>query len=156
MGRVVTLVKSDNTETNRVYGIAYKLKTENIEKTFEHLNFREKCGYSLNIVSFNQFSYDGHNLPPIKCLCYFANENNIYYSPQSDLSQLANQISNSQGPSGTNKDYLFNLCKKLRELSVKAARNDERILDQIRKFDAHIFSLEDSTKKFEKEKNDSF
>ena len=103
MGRVLTLVKD---EEACVYGMAYRIKSNDLEKTFDDLNFREKCGYSLKQVDFYPHSLtdDCNQSQPIKSVCYFANEENDYYSPLNDLNKVSKQIHETIGPSG----YLFN------------------------------------------------
>jgi cation transport regulator ChaC len=98
MGRVLTLVKD---EEACVYGIAYRIKSDDMEKTFEDLNFREKCGYSLKQVDFSPISLDDCNkFEPIKTVCYYANEKNVYYSPLNDPQKISKQIYETSGPSG--------------------------------------------------------
>ena len=134
LGRVLTLVETDN-ESNRVYGLAYKLKSTNLKETFAKLNLREKCGYSLRKVSFHSHNESRSSArEPITCVCYFANSDNYYYSPHLDDNLLAMQIFKTAGPSGTNKEYLYNFCRKLNELF------DEK--EEILKYDSHIFQLE--------------
>lgn len=107
MGRVLTLVKHNNDESNkktRVYGIAYRIKSNNMEQTFESLNFREKCGYSLKQIEF----YPHDNTKSFKCVCYYANGENPYFSPNSDLKLLSKQIHETIGPSGKTNKYSMN------------------------------------------------
>lgn len=126
LGRVLTLVQS---EENRVYGIAYKI-SKNVKQTFERLNYREKCGYSIKKLTF--FTNDA-KAESLNCICYFANEDNPYYKPQKDLNSLAEQIYKSVGPSGTNKEYLYNVCEALRS----TARDQSEL-----RADSEIFQLE--------------
>lgn len=132
MGRVLTLVKN-NSNSVRVYGIAYRIKSDDMKKTFDDLNFREKCGYSLKEIDF----YPNDNQSePFKCVCYFANEENVYYSPNNNINEMAQQIFETVGPSGTNKEYLFNFCDSLRHIAT--CINDDKILI----YDYHLFELE--------------
>lgn len=147
MGRVVTLVKSENDE-DKVYGIAYEIHSDNMEKTFENLHFREKCGYSLKEVTF--YPKSDSECKPISCVCYYANEDNSYYSPSEDLSLISAQIYKSIGPSGTNKEYLYNLCHALRHLlrnDNEKCENDE--FNEIFKQESHLFLLETMVKQLE-------
>jgi len=140
----VTLVKSDdNNNESKAYGIAYEIKLENMERTFEYLNFREKCGYSLNEVDFHLLDKGDQNMP-LLCVCYFANETNIYFSPESDANKIAQQIYETVGPSGPNKAYLYNLCDALRLMAreVREIESDSGML----KFDKHLFNLENLVK----------
>ena len=141
----MTLIKSDDKSESKAYGIAYEIKLEHMEKTFEYLNFREKCGYSLNEVDFHLLPLDkGDQNMPLLCVCYFANETNIYFSPESDVNKIAQQIYETVGPSGPNKAYLYNLCDALRLMGteVREIESDSGML----KFDEHLFYLESLVK----------
>lgn len=143
MGRVATLI---NERGHRVYGVAYEFRIEEIERLFEYLSFREKCGYSLNELVFRPI--DTTNEPSqISCLCYYANEENTYFSKQSDLDALAKQIFESVGPSGTNKEYLYNLCNSLRAMGSSFVGED--VKSAILSYDEHLFKLEDKVKMLE-------
>lgn len=147
MGRVVTLVKTGN-DQDKVYGIAYEIHTNNIEKTFENLHVREKCGYSLKEITF--FPQNDLANEPIYCVCYYANEDNSYFSPSNDLSLISAQIYKSVGPSGTNKAYLYNLCNVLRSFLVSENKECEKTeLDEILKQENHLFLLEAMVKQLE-------
>ena len=143
---MVTLVKSENEDTNtcKVYGLAYEIKLKDIQKTFDYLNEREKCGYSLNEVNFQVV--DHQNQTSIVCVCYFADDSNVYYSPENDTLKIAEQIYKTVGPSGPNKYYLFKLCDALRSLAQEFHSDEDA---DIAKFDAHIFYLETLVKNFD-------
>ena len=94
LGRVLTLVNS-NDRSNRVYGVAYKIDASQVDKIFGTLNLREKCGYSMEPIMF----YPHDEEKSYKCVAYFANQENFYYSPEHDLKNLALQIARSSGPS---------------------------------------------------------
>lgn len=157
-GRVATLVNSNGDEdSDRVYGLAYEITVDNMEKTFAYLNFREKCGYSMKTVKFNMINSEDS----FDCVCYFANEDNIYYSPEPDTHSIARQICVTVGPSGSNKEYLYNLCLALRQLAynnnnnhMNNTNNNEDILNEcnnhpILKYDHHLFELEYLVKKLD-------
>ena len=140
MGRVATLVKTK--QEDRVYGMIYEIDREKMDKTFEHLNFREKCGYSLNEVVFYPLDKSINNGQSVDCVCYFANEENPYYSPENDLSLVSYQIYKTRGPSGENREYLYNLCKSLRELASGHFKADNESIEYLLKHDKHLFELE--------------
>jgi cation transport protein ChaC len=117
-----------------------------MDQTFKYLNFREKCGYQLNEVEF--FSIDDTlNERENICVCYFANRDNIYYSEEMSLEKIAHQIFRSVGPSGLNKEYLYNLCNTLRSLAQYYS------LPNIFENDKHLFKLEEIVKSLEDNKN---
>ena len=147
MGRVATLVKSPG---DRVFGVGYEFRIDKIELLFEYLNFREKCGYSLNEINFEPLAgQEISSTQPLACVCYYANEENFYFSPQKDQKLLARQIYESVGPSGTNREYLFNLCKSLRMIANQFDQKD------ILANDRHLFELESAVKDIEINPNDS-
>jgi cation transport regulator ChaC len=140
MGRVATLVKAN--PRDRVYGVVYEIDKHSMDKTFEHLNFREKCGYSLNEIEFQALDESVNSGRPLNCVCYFATEANAYYSPQTDLALVSYQIFTTRGPSGENREYLYMLCKALRELAVQHFRGDNTKIDELLRYDEHLFELE--------------
>ncbi len=114
-GRVVTLVAEEDAEC---LGMAYRITPA----VFQHLDHREKNGY-LRQQTFLQFSDGNEELG----LIYIADENNAaFLGPASDA-EIAAQIANSSGPSGSNKRYLLDLANALRYLGIN---------------DPHIFALE--------------
>ena len=151
MGRVITLVKQQQQQVDqaeRVYGLAYEIRPENVKKTFDYLNFREKCGYTMHEVTFHPCheltgAENNNHTEPFKCICYFANEDNFYYAAEQDQLKMSAQIAETIGPSGSNREYLFNFCSALRNLVLNECKLDKSILD----YDRHIFELEDLVKK---------
>lgn len=58
---------------SKVWGIAYKIRTEDIEQVTNHLDFREKNGYSKQTVTFHP--QDKH-LTPFSLTLYVATKDN--------------------------------------------------------------------------------
>lgn len=87
------------------------------------LNFREKGGYSLckipcKIVQGKELSTqpdtgNNNNNKTIEVLLYIAVEGNHDFLGFDTLDNIASRISQAVGPSGPNKDYLFNLADAL-------------------------------------------
>lgn len=127
-GRVVTLVESPE---DIVWGVAYKIADEEIEKVKDHLDYREKNGYSRFTVSFYPVDI---SVQPFPCLVYTATPENPSYLGPAPLNKIAEQISKSVGPSGTNAEYLFQLAAamKTRFPSIE---------------DNHLFELEKAVRK---------
>ncbi|CAB3256956.1 unnamed protein product, partial [Arctia plantaginis] len=71
-GRVVTLIQSSDADS-RVWGVAYKIKTEDINEVTKHLDFREKNGYSKKTVTFHPQDV---NHKPFELTLYVATEEN--------------------------------------------------------------------------------
>ncbi|GET88588.1 chaC-like protein, putative [Leishmania tarentolae] len=142
-GRVVTLLPSEDKE-QRVYGKAYQLPAdpEKLNRIFQALDTREG-GYERLFVTL----YDAHpplatgseerllrleekvmdtSGKPVVCLCYNATEENADYLGPAPMEDMARQILNSTGMSGTNSEYLYNLDRTLRDMGVS---------------DSHVFEL---------------
>lgn len=109
-GRVVTLVPIPDA---RCIGTAYRIDANIVQETFEQLDYREKNGYERFEVSLE--TEDNELLP---ALIYIATEDNFAYAGDLPITELAQIIARSIGPSGANKDYLFALADALRELEV--------------------------------------
>jgi cation transport regulator ChaC len=89
---------------------------------FAHLDFREKNGY-LRLLTDIQFRDE----TLARGVVYIATEDNSAYLGPASEQAIALHIAGSEGPSGTNAEYLFQLANALREL-------DET--------DEHVFAIE--------------
>ncbi|KRT81828.1 hypothetical protein AMK59_5739, partial [Oryctes borbonicus] len=123
-GRVVTLIPTDDNEAC-VWGIAYKIKSEDVENVVNHLDYREKGGYKRKEVMF----YPKNGSVPFQLTVYYGASDNFQYAGEADLNSIAKQVVSSAGPSGTNLDYVCSLAKSMREIAPNV--NDE-----------HLFALE--------------
>ena len=126
-GRVVTLVPC---EKGHCDGIAYLVSQKNANSVFQKLDYREKNGYeklSINLELSNNTSQIG--------VTYVAKENNHAFLGSAPMQSIASQIISSSGPSGENKDYLFELATALRNYNF---------------IDEHIFELESLVKNLER------
>lgn len=122
-GRVVTLL--ENAE-EKVWGIAYEIAAKDIPSVINYLDFREKNGYKATWVTFHPQD-TCHD--PFETKLYIATPQNEFYLGPAPLTEIANQILHSKGPSGTNYDYLLNLAQGLRDICSDVK-------------DDHIFQLE--------------
>ncbi|KAK0176367.1 hypothetical protein PV328_000511 [Microctonus aethiopoides] len=59
-GRVVTLLASNN-PNDEVWGVAYKIASENVDSVVNHLDFREKGGYERKTVLFHPRNSTSNN-----------------------------------------------------------------------------------------------
>ncbi|MBC7499007.1 MAG: gamma-glutamylcyclotransferase [Herminiimonas sp.] len=114
-GRVATLVKQEGAICD---GMAYLITPE----VFGHLDYREKNGY-LRFATAITFE-DGRSEIG---LVYIATHDNAAFLGPASEREIAKQISAAVGPSGPNRDYLFDLARSLRAL---------------RKKDSHVFAIE--------------
>ncbi|MBV1904435.1 MAG: gamma-glutamylcyclotransferase [Pseudomonadales bacterium] len=132
-GRVVTLIPAPGQYCD---GVAYLLAADTLSDVFEHLDYREKNGYTrLEIELIFPPQAQPPNLPPYdepvteSGLIYIATKDNPAYLGPASLEQIARQILHSTGPSGSNIEYLTELASALRRLQVQ---------------DQHVFELEEA------------
>lgn len=120
----MTLIKSTNA-TDTVYGMGFKLIQGKIKETLEYLDVREINGYERHSTFFHPLN-SAESKPAV---FYCATEDNPSWSDQHYIASIADQIIGATGKSGKNVDYVFNLCKSMRELFPG-------------KQDEHLFELE--------------
>lgn len=120
-GRVLTLTEADGA---RCYGRAFHVNRE----VFEHLDHREKNGYLRHEVDIYL-----SNRGVVRGLVYIAEPDNAAYLGEADIVDIVKQIHRSAGPSGANRDYVFDLADALR----LANENDE-----------HVFQIETMLRTF--------
>lgn len=116
-GRVLTLVPAS--PDRECLGMAYLVNHE----VFEHLDHREKNGYERRKIEI-QLCDSGTR---VEGLTYFAGPDNPAWLGPTNVEGIARQIDRSRGPSGSNRDYLFDLARALRRLGAE---------------DPHVFEIE--------------
>ena len=114
-GRVVTLVPDP---TGYCDGVAFRVLSDHLQSILEYLDERESGGYTRIISPIDM----GHI---VHATVYVANQNNPHYLGPADLDQMAQHIVRSQGPSGTNLQYLTELARSLDNWRIK----DKHVLD---------------------------
>ncbi|XP_037948527.1 putative glutathione-specific gamma-glutamylcyclotransferase 2 [Teleopsis dalmanni] len=126
-GRVVTLLPTADSN-DRVYGVAYRIAAHMTVDVLSHLDYREQNGYERCTLSFQEFpEATGAQFDVIM---YIATKDNVSYAGDVwQLTRIAEQIFTSAGPSGTNREYLFNLALAVRFMFPGVN-------------DAHLFELE--------------
>lgn len=115
----------------------------------EYLDIREINGYSTQHTPFNHKQGEQDmsatmqsitpardaeptNVPhPIKCLVYIGLPDNPQFLGPQDPQALAEKIVQSRGPSGENREYLYQLEEALKDLSEESA--DEHVFDLARR-----------------------
>ncbi|KAL0868610.1 hypothetical protein ABMA27_008071 [Loxostege sticticalis] len=136
-GRVVTLIKSDE-PNSKVWGVAYKIRTEDIEQVTKHLDYREKNGYSKKTVTFHP---KDKSVEPFSLTLYIATEENESFAGPASIEDIAKQVVSCQGPSGPNKEYVYNLAEAMRQLAPDV-------------HDDHLFALESSVRRLDSDNRD--
>ncbi|RXG57757.1 hypothetical protein Avbf_15557, partial [Armadillidium vulgare] len=100
-----------------VWGVAYYISTEKEKEVLKHLDHREKGGYLRCPVTFYS---QNQNKEPWQLTIYVGTESNPFYTGAGDDDDdIASIILNSEGPSGPNTEYLFNLVNFMNEIGVK-------------------------------------
>lgn len=106
-GRVVTLVPSPGAVCK---GMAYLIE----ESVFEHLDHREKNGYRRHEVGIVLAGRGGS----VAGVLYVADEGNHAFLGSAPAAEIAAHIAAASGPSGSNRDYLLQLARALRDLDA--------------------------------------
>lgn len=155
-GRVCTLIPSNERDA-KVWGVAYKIPDDKKSTVLNHLDYREKNGYERHLVSFFPYVMSEQNSTMTmddndivtnlklrqtfdKILVYVATEENESFAGPTELSLIAKQIVDAEGPSGTNREYIYKLGEAMRKLYP----------DQI---DEHLFKLEKLVKEMDDNNN---
>lgn len=109
-GRVVTIVPSADSQCT---GIAYRLGN-NAGAVLDYLEVREQDGYERVNVPL---CFDGNEGGV--GLTWIATESNPSWRQNESLDQIAHLIATRTGPSGTNREYLFELERALKSIQVQ-------------------------------------
>ena len=145
-GRVVTLIAD---ATSQCLGVAYALEVAVFERVVQDLDVREQNGYArftanVELLAAQPGSTSAAQIAEaraVPALVYIATPTNPAFIGPAPVLHLADTIAHAQGPSGSNRDYLFELAAVLRELH---ALTDNRVAAQ----DAHVFELEAAVRAF--------
>ncbi|KAE8854852.1 hypothetical protein PTNB73_10282 [Pyrenophora teres f. teres] len=138
-GRVVTLIErafwatlsDSHTAHPRVWGAAYHIPTQHVAAVRSYLDLREINGYSIQFTPFYTVGGAEETGKSIKCLVYIGLPENPQFLGAQDPQRLAEKILESKGPSGENKEYLYNLETALLGLSEDSS--DSHISDLVRR-----------------------
>lgn len=121
-GRVATLIPSSGAPC---FGMAYRVTPE----VFDHLDHREKNGYLREEIDITLLTNK-----VVRGLVYMATPDNQAFLGDTSIERIAADILASAGPSGKNKDYVYDLAASLRAYGVN---------------DPHIFAVENALRKLE-------
>lgn len=121
-GRVVTLVEDLQAIC---WGRAYLISGETRDTVIDHLDYREKGGYSLHEI---EMSFPGSDRCPAYGLIYIATRGNPNWLGEAPLPEIAEQVRSSKGPSGQNVEYVLELAQALVEMGA----DDRHVFDLAR------------------------
>ncbi|TFJ85094.1 hypothetical protein NSK_003518 [Nannochloropsis salina CCMP1776] len=134
-GLVVTVLSDSELETmgmreatdppSRVHGVAYRIPDENVARVLDELDFREKGGYTRAVVEVKPTTSSTGGTDKsgrqevIRALLYTANADNPNFHHPSTLEEAAHIVAWSRGPSGENREYLFEIEAYLRRAGAE-------------------------------------
>ncbi|TFK63376.1 ChaC-like protein [Pluteus cervinus] len=138
-GRVVTLIHKEHWDSfsgsdpfpdeDIVWGIAYTIDPAYESEVRDYLDYREKDGYTLETIDIHGIVDEQEQVIIHGAYCYVGRPDNPSFIGSEPLERLSNIIWKSVGPSGRNKDYLYELAKAVHQLSPNS-------------FDSHLYALE--------------
>jgi glutathione-specific gamma-glutamylcyclotransferase len=149
-----------SSQGGRVWGAAYHIPKEYAREVLEYLDVREQNGYSMERGIFfpipeNQHKRlplsdivgssrraEAHHLSnastpnkqphePFTCLVYIGLPSNPQFLGPQDPERLAQRILQSRGPSGENREYLYELHEALAQLSPGLGFVDGHVADLV-------------------------
>ena len=98
-------------------GVCYRVGEADAEKVLAGLDFREKGGYTRDIVEVTPVEA---GRPAVRALLYTANpENPNFTPPAAALAETAAVIAGASGPSGDNAEYLLRLAAFLESVGER-------------------------------------
>ncbi len=121
-GRVVTLEACHGAQCQ---GVAFRL-SEPSTGVLDALDIREQDGYARTAVQLEL--EDGRQLTGVT---WIARPDNPSWRGGESLGRIAQIIASSEGPSGSNRDYLFELHKALQTLGIDD-ENVSRLSQRVR------------------------
>jgi len=112
---------------DRVWGTAYRIRADKVDEVKAYLDIREINGYSIHHAPF----HPADGAAAFRALVYIGTPDNDQFTGPQDVQALAEHIYRSEGPSGLNRDYLWELEKALDGLSAESG--DEHVTDLSRR-----------------------
>ncbi|TIA91975.1 hypothetical protein E3P99_00822 [Wallemia hederae] len=148
-GRVATIIHSDEwtsyaashpcgkgdvfPEDDQVWGVVYEVAAEHAVSTKAYLDDREKNGYSEERIDV----YGADDKVAFKDVLIYVGrlDNEAFVGPE-PLKELAMRIATHEGPSGTNKEYLYQLAEHVRRICPESTDHYlEQLTQQVRQYE---------------------
>ncbi|KAI0952601.1 hypothetical protein AcV7_008349 [Taiwanofungus camphoratus] len=124
-----------------VWGIAYTINPLYESEVRDYLDYREKDGYTLEQLDVYGLENGVEKVVVHNAFCYVGHNDNPSFIGSEPLDVLAKRIWQSVGPSGRNKDYLYELAAAVRELAPES-------------YDSHLFALETRCRELDSRRGD--
>jgi cation transport protein ChaC len=138
-GRVVTLVHKEDWDVfsgsdsfpddDIVWGVAYTIDPIYEAEVRDYLDYREKDGYTLETLNIYGIVDNSEKIIIYNAFCYVGRNDNPSFIGSEPIDLLARRIWQSVGPSGPNKEYLYNLAAAVKQLAPES-------------YDSHLNALE--------------
>lgn len=119
---MVTLIPR---EGESVWGVSFEVEPSCRDEVLGYLDDRERGGYERRWLPV-----ETDELGPIEALVYYATECNQNFLGHASPREIADQIRDSAGPSGHNREYICRLHDALRDMGVHDP-HVEAIVDEL-------------------------
>ncbi|KAG0703440.1 ChaC-like protein [Suillus ampliporus] len=146
-GRVVTLIHKEDwdrfsrsdafPDEDIVWGIAYTIDPVYEAEVRDYLDYREKDGYTMEMLDVYTIENGIEKIVIHDAYCYVGRPDNPSFIGSEPLEDLAKRIWASVGPSGQNKEYLYQLAESVRQLAPAS-------------YDSHLFALEERLRELDR------
>jgi len=124
-GRVATIVPARD---GCCWGTAYRVEPAVTDAVLAALDHRERGGFARHVVEVRLAGPPGRDaVVSVRALVYVATPDNPEYLGPAPLDTIAWQVCASVGPSGTNREYVLELARALRDMGAA---------------DEHVYALE--------------
>jgi len=107
-------------DEDTVWGIAYTIDPAYAAEVRDYLDYREKNGYTIQYTDVHGFENDVEVVVEKGATVYVGRRDNPAFVGSEDLDVLAARIHKSIGPSGRNKDYLYDLVDAVKKLAPES------------------------------------
>ncbi|KAF8599257.1 ChaC-like protein [Ceratobasidium sp. AG-I] len=148
-GRVVTLIAAEDWSSfsatdefpheDVVWGVCYTINPEHAAEMRKYLDHREKDGYSVEKVDVWGVVDGFEKIVVPNATCYVGRSDNPSFVGSEPIPELASKIWESAGPSGPNKEYLYQLARAVRDLAPESHDSHLTALEAyVRRLDAEL------------------
>jgi len=150
-GRVVTIIHKEDwsrmctfdafPEEDIVWGVAFTIDPAHVAEVRDNLDNRE-TDYAVETLDVYTTENGKEKVVISQACCHISRPDNPSFVHSEPLDALAVHIWRSVGPSGRNKDYLYQLAESMRALAPAS-------------YDAHLFTLENKIRQLDKERGEN-